>query len=274
MQCGRLITWWGARGVQRGALSRRTARSCARTTAGALRATAPARASRRRPISGRRRPRSPARARAPWCTPRRRGPCALMLCRSVTCCRLHSLLVLGPAYCGTITDACPTSVPRGAFFLGQTAQCATTCRAGADRLGWEAGPDGPACPPAAHRSLCRRGLRTECCAASRPVPAARARAQVRPDGLLWVWAEGGPAAAAEAAATPAVAVKELDDPDAKPVPVRLVHARRPVRARRSACPAACICYHQGRRPGAGPYWLRVAAAWHAMCALPQRASLV
>ncbi len=58
------------------------------------------------------------------------------------------------------------------------------------------------------------GLRTHCCAASRRAPAARARAQVRPDGLLWVWAEGGPAAAAEAAATPVVAVKELDDPDA------------------------------------------------------------
>ncbi|KAK9843752.1 hypothetical protein WJX81_004916 [Elliptochloris bilobata] len=35
---------------------------------------------------------------------------------------------------------------------------------------------------------------------------------VQNNGLLWVWAEGGPAAAAEAAATPAVAPEELDDP--------------------------------------------------------------
>ena len=39
-------------------------------------------------------------------------------------------------------------------------------------------------------------------------------AQVRNDGLLWVWGEGGRAAAAEAAATPAAAPEELDDPSA------------------------------------------------------------
>ena len=39
-------------------------------------------------------------------------------------------------------------------------------------------------------------------------------AQERNDGLLWVWGEGGPGAAAEAASTPAVAPEELDDPSA------------------------------------------------------------
>lgn len=38
--------------------------------------------------------------------------------------------------------------------------------------------------------------------------------QVRGDGLLWVWAEGGPGAEAEAAATSAVAPAELDAPGA------------------------------------------------------------
>lgn len=38
--------------------------------------------------------------------------------------------------------------------------------------------------------------------------------QVRADGLLWVWGEGGPQAEAEAAAKPPVAPEELDVPGA------------------------------------------------------------